>query len=103
MLLQTLMPIIIPMSDGPSGPWTTDHTKAMIALTLALGLCWVITAFFNYLAKRKEGYSFREIAIPLHDTSFASWVITDVLGLIFFVLAGMEIVFGISYGIYSIL
>jgi hypothetical protein len=102
MLLQTLMPIIIPMSDGPSGPWTADHTKVMIALTIALGLCWVITAFLNYLAKRKEGYSFREIIVPLGDYN-SSWVVTDILGMFFLVLAGMEIVFGISYGIYSIL
>lgn len=102
MLLQTLMPIIIPVSDGPSGPWTTDHTKGMIAFTIALSLCWVITAFFNYLAKRKKGYSFKEIITPLGDYN-SSWVATDCLGLFFLVLAGMEIVFGISYGIYSIL
>ncbi len=102
MLLQTVMPILIPMSDGPSGPWTMTETKVTIAFTIALGLCWLITAFFNYLAKRKYDYSFREIITPLGDHS-GSWVATDILGLFFLVLAGIEIIFGISYGIYSIL
>jgi hypothetical protein len=102
MILQTMMPILIPMSHGHSGPWTANHTKAIIAFTLALGLCWLITAFFNYLAKRKYDYSFREIITPLGGHS-GSWVATDILGLFFLVLAGIEIVFGISYGIYSIL
>ena len=97
-----MMPIIIPVSHGDLGPWTSDHTKVTIALTLALGLCWVITLLLNYLVKRKD-CTFREIVIPLHDVSFSAWVITDILGVFFLFLAGMEIVGGISYLIYSII
>jgi L-asparagine transporter-like permease len=100
-----MMPIILPMpvSDGPSGPWTAGHTQFVIALTIALAIAWIISLMANWMYTKRttQPESLLRLMIPME--SYQEWASTAFLGMILFILVGLEIITLLTIGIIHIL
>jgi hypothetical protein len=92
--------MVIPDSNGPSGPWTSGDTKIVI-VTLILAFALMLIAI---IIEKLRGFKLREI-LTLHEEGWNDWltaytVISMISG---YVIYGLAILGGLGYLIYGML
>jgi len=89
------MPIVMPISSGPSGPWDSGDTKVCIAVYLAIAVLWFLCALYHILFRQM---TFRE-AMSFDTDSFLLWTSNA----IFYVQTIIALIAVIGVGVYNLL
>lgn len=95
-------------SNGPSGPWTANDTKVMIALVIIFFCISLISVIVEWQFAKKK-MSLKEYLLEVIQCGFSCGyryevsLFTGLMTLIFFIILGLTIIgFGV-YGIYQML
>ena len=91
-----LIPIIVPMSSGSSGPWTMTETKGCIAIYLAFLVLWFLCLVYFMCVKKMK-----LTEVLLLDS--ISYFLLFVMNMICYTLTFMVIIVLLSVGIYSLM
>jgi hypothetical protein len=89
------MPIIMPISSGPSGPWVDSDTKVLIAIYLALAVLWFLCALYYVLFRQMTFRQVMSFDIDHFLPSFSNCI--------FYFVTVIALIVVISVAIYKIL
>ena len=96
-LLQTVVPVYYPVDSGPSGPWTDNDTKVMIAIAIAWLLMTVVSVVMERLVRGTK--IMKMVKSPLD----AEWFVTAILLLFSYICGFVAVLAGVVWMIWSML